>query len=169
MTVQTRCPSWCSEDRKDLDGKTFAFHAHQIITDCLKETRIEIIKEPQIPDPFIDVEVQGGNYWTAAEVVALISALVRAVWVLDPDYENPADHDRTGLWLATGKAIRRHMRATGLNQEDLARPLEMSQPDFSVISRGLGVRSFTLNELDAIAEMLGITLAELVQDIEVAR
>ena len=99
----------------------------------------------------------------------MISALVRAVWVLDPDYENPSDHDRTGLWLATGKAIRRHMRATGLNQEDLARPMEMSQPDFSIISRGLGVRSFTLNELDAIAEILGITLAELVQDIEVAR
>ena len=47
--------------------------------------------------------------------------------------------------------------------------MEMSQPDFSIISRGLGVRSFTLNELDAIAEILGITLAELVQDIEVAR
>lgn len=45
----------------------------------------------------------------------------------------------------------------------------MSQPEFSIISRGVGVRTFTLNELAAIAEIIGCTLPELAEEIEAHR
>jgi predicted XRE-type DNA-binding protein len=167
--VQTRCPAWCTEDNFDVvDNQTFAYHAHRIDTDC-RETRVEVVKEADLPEAFIDVEVQGGNYWQPADVVKLISALVQAIWILDPHYEHPVDHDPAGLWQAVGKTVRRHLGALGIDQTEAAMLLGINQPDVSMMVRGVGVRTFTLTELDAIASLAGVRLSELVEDIEAAR
>lgn len=103
---------------------------------------------------------------TPVDLVALIDAIVRAVWMIDPDFEYAADHDTDGLWAATGRAVRQAIGDAGSNQIEAAMLLGINQPDFSMISRGMGVRTFTLRELAAVADFAGITLAELVSDIE---
>ncbi len=165
--VQTRCPSWCTEDRPfGTDGRS-VFHTHRVGT-ALPGMWAEVIDEPPFPN-YIDIEVTRGHMWTPDQVVDLIGALVKAIWIYDPDFEHPTDTDPSGLWQAVGATVRDHTSAAGLDQTTLAMLLNITQPDFSIISRGVGVRTFTLTELAAIAEILGLTLTDLVSDIEARR
>ena len=163
----TRCPSWCSDHTYDEINGALVAHGHEIPA-RVAEAWVAVHEEGD-GQPFISPEVQGGNRWTASDVMAFISTLVQAVWILDPDYETPAEHDRGGLWKAAGKAVRARMGEAGLSQTEVAAMIGISQPEFSIISRGVGVRTFTLNELVAIAEIIGCTLPELVEGIEAHR
>lgn len=161
--VLTRCPAWCTEHVEDLDG-SFLGHAHKVLTP-LEGTWVYLHKYED--EQFIDVQVQDLDHGFSPEnVVQLIDVLVRAVWMLDPDFEYAADHDTDGLWAAIGKTVRQVFADAGANQFDAAMLLGITQPDFSIISRGMGVRTFTLRELAAVADFAGITLTELISDIE---
>jgi len=110
----------------------------------------------------IDVQVQDrDNGFAPAQVVQLIDVLVRVVWMLDSDFGYAADHDTDGLWAATGKTVRQAFAEAGSNQFDAAMLPGISQPEFSIISRGMRVRTFTLRELAAVADFAGITLPTL--------
>lgn len=163
----TRCPAWCSEHTYDDINGALVGHGHDLPVG-VAEAWVAVLEERD-GEPFISPEVQGGNRWTASDVMAFISALVQAVWILDPDYETPAEHDKGGLWKAAGQAVRARMGEAGLSQTEVAPMIGMSQPEFSIISRGVGVRTFTLNELAGIAEIIGCTLPELVEEIEAHR
>lgn len=163
----TRCPSWCTDHVYDDINGDFLGHDHAVPTD-VSEAWVTLIQEPG-EDAFISPEVQGGNRWTPDDVMAFMATLVQAVWILDPDYETPAEHDKGGLWKAAGQAVRARMAEAGLSQTEVAPMIGMSQPEFSIISRGVGVRTFTLNELAAVAEIIGCTLPELVEEIEAHR
>ena len=165
--VATRCPAWCSDHITEyLDG-SFLAHDHELPV-SVPEAWVRLGQEED-GQAFISLEVQGGNRWTPDDVMAFISTLVQAIWTLDPDYETPAEHDRGGLWKAAGQAVRARMGEAGLSQTEVAPMIGMSQPEVSIISRGVGVRTFTLNELAAIAEIIGCTLPELVEEIEAHR
>lgn len=71
------CPEWCSEHTYDVIDGAFGSHTHQIPTDA-KESWVAVTKEEDLPEAFIEVEVQGGNRWTASEVDALITSLGEA-------------------------------------------------------------------------------------------
>lgn len=161
--VSTRCPAWCTEHVNDIDG-SFLGHAHKLSTDI--ETACVYLNQSDDAQ-FIDIQVADLDMgFTPEHVVQLIDVLVRAVWMLDPEFEYAADHDTDGLWAATGRTVRQAFADAGSNQFDAAMLLGMNQPEFSIISRGMGVRTFTLRELAAVADFAGITLTELVSDIE---
>lgn len=161
--VSTRCPAWCTEHVNDIDG-SFLGHAHELSTD-LENASVYLHRSEDAQ--CIDIQVDDlDEGFTPENVVQLIDVLVRAVWMLDPEFEYSADHDTDGLWAATGRAVRQAISDSGANQFDAAMLLGITQPDFSIISRGMGVRTFTLSELAAVADFAGITLSELVSDIE---
>lgn len=169
MTITATCPSWCTEHHEDpLDLGAPPDHYHRIQTD-IPGASLYVVKE-QPGAPLIDLDVSSWQPLTAAQGVELINAITQAVWIADPELElPPSTADEGGLWAAVGRTVRKLTGAAGLSQTDLAMLLGITQPDVSNIIRGVGVRTFSLPELAAIAEILGLTLTELVEEIETAQ
>lgn len=85
-TIQTRCPNWCTEHALDDDDSTRTIaHEHEIPTG-VPESWVVIEEEidSEYTDPYISVEVQGGNRWTPAEARRFALVLLRASRVLEP-------------------------------------------------------------------------------------
>jgi transcriptional regulator with XRE-family HTH domain len=67
----------------------------------------------------------------------------------------------TNLTTATAAAVREHVRRHSLRQVDVALALGLSQQ--AVSDRLTGRTPFTLSDLERLAELLGVPVAELLQ------
>jgi transcriptional regulator with XRE-family HTH domain len=70
-------------------------------------------------------------------------------------------HRPESLADAVAANIRAEVARAGVRQQDLARALGMSQP--AVSDRFRGITAWTLNEVEAVARLLGTTASDLVR------
>lgn len=174
MLSPKSCPAWCDGGAESHVWDRAGRLSHTVDTAASLDPALgaSVVVTQANGEPsmtYVGLHVAGGRMWAPAEVVELVEALVRAVWLVDPDFDVPAGHDTGGWWKAAGRVVRERLKGAGVSQTEAAPMMGLTQPELSIMSRGLGVRTFTLTELATIAEIVGCTVSEMVADIEVAR
>lgn len=73
------CPAWCTEHTYDMISGEFISHTRALPTEA-PESWVSVSEDYASNDrwPYIEVEVKGGNLWTAGDVDKLIQTLTDA-------------------------------------------------------------------------------------------